>query len=141
MSRFRRRRERFARQLSHHRGSTRVLFPLFQITRREFDSDIGRAWMAVTGFVPFMRQTWLWFAVPAGQCLTIDWCIGWGLNPRSGVLGHQINQKISNAIAGTPNSHAMKYLPMMFLLKGVKYQNGELTITKLLLRLKCSSIR
>lgn len=123
--RFRGRWEGFARQFSHHRGSPRVLFTLFQITRSEFDSDIGRARMAVTGFITLMRQTWLWHAVSAGKCLTIDACIGWGLNPWSGVLSHQISQKISNANAGTPKSQAMKYLPMMFLLKVVKSQSDE----------------
>lgn len=122
---FRGRWEGFARQFSHHRGSPRVLFALFQITRSEFDSDIGRARMAVTGLITLMRQTWLRIAVSAGKGLTIDRCIGWGLDPWSGVLSHQISQKISNANAGTPKSHAMKYLPMMFLLKVVKSQSDE----------------
>ena len=117
--------EGFARQFSHHRGSPRVLFALFQITRSAFDADIGRSRMAVTGLITLMRQTGLWFAVSAGKCLTVDGCIGWGLNPWSGVLSHQISQKISNAKAGTPKSQAMKYLPMMFLLKVVKSQSDE----------------
>jgi hypothetical protein len=117
MAGFRSGRERFARQLSYHRGAPRVLFSFFQIARGEFNSNVGRARVAVTGFVTLVWQTWLGFTVSTGQGLTIYQCVGWGLNPKGRVFSHQISQKMSNAIAGTPSSQAMKYLPMMFSLK------------------------
>lgn len=102
-----------ASQLGCYRRAIGVLQAIGQIACGLLDPLVLGAGVAVARFVAFMWQAGFGLIMAAGKGLSLFWRIALWLRTRVGLVDHQKkNHMMTNANAGTPSNHAMKYLPM-----------------------------
>lgn len=106
-------REFFAGELGHYRGAPCILLPRCQVAGSLFDSLILCARVTVAGLISFVGQARLRLPVPARQSLSLLGWVALRLDTSSTLLKHQSIRRTDAAAS----SHAMKYLPMMYLIE------------------------